>query len=191
MNWFRRRRKPNDRNEVEEVSELLDSYSERTTVEEPDGSRVVFVPGNVIDNLRDRMERVILDPLVEIAIEDFISQEESALMFSSGLGPALIEATAEHGALLARRELPMSIATHRIPAEFDLVAQFGLHGISPQMQQVGRELYNDACKTGTEVHLADYTDDVLNVEQQGEVFITVLMLALVKLVNGVEELRKG
>jgi hypothetical protein len=32
---------------------------------------------------------------------------------------------------------------------------------------------------------------VLNVEQQGEVFVTVLMLALVKLVNGVEELRKG
>jgi hypothetical protein len=50
---------------------------------------------------------------------------------------------------------------------------------------------NDACTTGTEVRLADYTDDVLNAEQQGEVFVTVLMLALVKLVKDVEELRTG
>ena len=82
------------------------------------------------------------------------------------------------------------MATHRIPAEFDLVAILGLTGLDPDMQQVGRELYNDACTTGTHVHLADYTDDVLDVEEQGAVFITVLMLALVKLVNGMEELRK-
>jgi hypothetical protein len=103
MKWFRRRRKPTGRVESEEIGELLDSYSERATVYESDGSQAVFVPGKVIDNLRDRMERVILDPLVEIAIDDFISQEEAGVMFGSGLGPALIEATAGHGALLARR----------------------------------------------------------------------------------------
>lgn len=59
------------------------------------------------------------------------------------------------------------------------------------MQHLGRELYNDACTAGTEVHLVDYADEGLNVEEQEEVFITVLMLALVKLVNGIEELRKA
>lgn len=190
MGWFGRRRKLNDRDEMREVGELLDTYNDRTIVDEPDGTRVAFVPGKVIENLRDRMERVILDPLVEVAIEDFISQEESGLMFGSGFGPVLIEATAEHGALLARRELPIGVATHRIPAEFDLVAQFGLRGLDPGMQQIGRELYNDACTTGSSIHLADYADEELGVEQQGGVFITVLMLALVKLVNGLEEQRR-
>jgi hypothetical protein len=32
--------------------------------------------------------------------------------------------------------------------------------------------------------------DELGVEQQGEIFVTVLMLALVKLVNGIEQARK-
>ena len=189
MGWFGRRRKPSDKDEMREVGELLDFYNERTTVGEPAGTRVAFVPGKVIDNLRDRMERVILDPLVEIAIEDFITIDESDLMFGSGLGPALIEATAEHGALLARRELPNGVAAHPIPAEFDLVAQFGLQGLDPAMQHIGRKLYNDACTTGSEVHLADYADEELSVEQQGGIFITVLMLALVKLVNGIEEQR--
>ena len=97
----------------------------------------------------------------------------------------LIEATAEHGALLARRELSQAMATHPIDAEFDLSVQFGLR-LDPGVQQIGRVLYSDACTTGTEVHLADHTNRELDVEEQAGVFITVLVLALVKLVNGIE-----
>lgn len=191
MKWFGRRRRTGDRDVNREVAELLDSYNDRTSVDEPHGDRVTFAPGKIIDNLRERIERVILDPLVEISVVDFISEDDASLMFSSGMGRALIEATAEHGALLARRELPPSVATHRIPAEFDLAAQYGLRGLSPEMQHVGRTLYNDACTTGSEVHLADHAGEQLNVEQQGDIFITVLMLALAKLVNGIEELRRS
>jgi hypothetical protein len=59
------------------------------------------------------------------------------------------------------------MATHRIPAAFDLVAQFGLR-LTPEMQEIGRELYNDACTTGSDVHLSDRAPDRLDVEQQGE-----------------------
>jgi hypothetical protein len=41
------------------------------------------------------------------------------------------------------------------------------------------------------VHLSDRADPGLSIEQQGEVFVTVLTLALVKLVNGIEETRQA
>lgn len=87
MKWFGRRRKANDRDLNREVGELLDSYNERTSVDEPYGTRVTFAPGKIIDNLRDRMERVILDPLVELSVVDFISEDDAALMFKRRTRP--------------------------------------------------------------------------------------------------------
>ncbi len=67
MKWFGRRRRTGDQDVDREVAELLDPYNDRPSVDEPSGGRVTFTPGKVIDNLRDRMERVTLDPLVEIS----------------------------------------------------------------------------------------------------------------------------
>ena len=78
------------------------------------------------------------------------------------------------------------MATHPIPAEFDLVAQ--LRGTQSRdargwSRAVQRRLYDRQQRPSVRPGLS--------VEQQEEVFVTVLTLALVKLVNGIEEIRKA
>lgn len=50
--WFRRRREHNDRNVNQEVDELLDFYNDRTSVDEPHGTRVTFAPGILLATSR-------------------------------------------------------------------------------------------------------------------------------------------
>jgi hypothetical protein len=64
MAWLRRSEKQDAAREAErvarEATEMLDPYADRAVVVE--GDWVLVNPGQLLENIRDRMERVDLDP---------------------------------------------------------------------------------------------------------------------------------
>lgn len=69
----------------------------------------------MLDKLRERMERVVLDPLnIEVAIEDFLTFDEVSMLVTSGFGGLLVGVTAEYAADLLGREFPPGVASQPI-----------------------------------------------------------------------------
>ena len=71
--------------------------------------------GKMLDKLRERMERVVLDPLnIDVAVEDFLPFDEVSMLVSSRFGGVLVGVTAEHAADLLSREFRPDLASRPI-----------------------------------------------------------------------------
>lgn len=114
MRWRRKRRQAEEQLAAE-VQEFVDPYTDRTFVDDPGANWVVIQPGKMLDKLRERMERVVLDPLnVDVAIEDFLTFDEVSILVTNTFGGLLVQVTAEHAAKLLAREFPPDLATRPI-----------------------------------------------------------------------------
>ena len=117
MAWFKgfSARKKDAQEQAREALELLDPYNERTTSVR-DG-RVVSAPGQILENLAQRMERIDLDPETPWAVEDLVSEDELSVMFVQlPMGEMFVTETA----WFARRILarwPAELVEHPIAEE--------------------------------------------------------------------------
>ena len=191
MPWWKK--KARDRRRAEratetEMAEFLDPYHDRSMITEDE--QAVVQPGKILSNLHERMERYAIDPLIDVAVEEFVDVTEAAVMVRLGFGPMLIASTAEWAAELLYRELPDHWAGHPIPPEFDLVEQVGdgRLALEPRLQAIGRDIFN-AAVAQPPVEDSDRADelaalvpaDLVDVGDVCQVFVTVLMLYLTKI----------
>ena len=167
--------------EAAQVRELLDPYTDRTYVEEPGSAKVAFEPGKMFDKLRERMERVVLDPLdIEVAVEDFLTYDEVSMLLSTQLGDTLVTIAAEHAADLLAREFPAELATKPI-LSYDTRA-IGLD-IADDIQALARDILNSQTSQDLRGDLEEASEQVreLNPADQVALYIAVLALYLRKL----------
>jgi hypothetical protein len=165
-----------------EIRDLLDPYSERTSVPHPGSDQVIIEPGKIIDNLRDRMDRYAIDPLLDAAVEDFISADEVQFLARLSALPVLVHATALQAAKLVHWELPEQMAAYPISPEFDLVKQTGM-SFTPVQLETGRKIFNQATANpgaAEDYQSNDELDDLSPGDQAG-VFMVVLVCYLIKI----------
>lgn len=167
-----------------QAGEMLDPYNDRTYVDKPGSDRmVVMEPGKMLDKLRERMERVLLDPQnIDIAVEDFLTFDEVALLVTTGLGGMLVEVTAEHAADLLARDSPPELATQPILA-YDL-RDDGLQ-ISDEIQARARDILNGQTSQDRRHPSSEIAGQVSDLTQPDQInlYVAVLMLYLRKLIR--------
>ena len=158
------------------MGEFLDPYTDRTYIDEPGSAKVVFEPGKMLDKLRERMERVVLDPLnIEVAIEDFLTFDEVSMLASSHLGGLLVSVTAGHAADLLAREFPSDLASKPI-LSYD-VRNVGLE-ITDEIQALARNILNSQTSQDPRTDLDNATEPVLELDAADQISLYVAVLAL-------------
>jgi hypothetical protein len=165
-----------------QVEEFFDPYTDRTYLDEPGSAgRVVMQPGKMLDKLRERMERVVLDPLnIEVAVEDFLTFDEVSMLVSNTFGGLLVAVTAEHAADLLAREFPRDLASQPI-LSYD-TRSVGLD-IRDDLQAIARDILNSQTSEDPRRDLDQVDEQVsgLEVGDQVSVYVAVLALYLRKL----------
>jgi hypothetical protein len=150
-----------------DVDELLDPDRERSMV--LDGDRGVVLPGQVLQNLRERMERMDRDPDTTWSPEELMPYEEVAVMFAQlSLGDLVVAQTAWYARQVLTR-WPLELVEHPIAPEARL-SMFLIDPVtlSEHHQDLGRRVLNRALASPTEVEshpeLQDLdTKDLMNV----------------------------
>ena len=134
----------------QKVRELLDPYSERTMIIE--SGQVLVIPEKVLLNVRQRMERIDLDPTTSWTMNDVMSTEEMAVLFVQlHHGPMVVTSTAEHARQILGR-WPHHLVAHPIPPTA-CIEEFltDLTSLSRASQNRARLVINRALQSPTEV----------------------------------------
>lgn len=167
MSWFKRRGTAGDdpsdqeRAAQQAVEAVFDPYSEQTLIVE--GEQAAIMPGRVLENLRNRMERVDLDPETLWVPEDLMSQEESVAMFIQlGMGELVITETAWFARQILSR-WPAEFVEHPVNAEARISMFFDGPGptVDAEHDDAARKILNRALASPDHVEehpeLADAT----------------------------------
>lgn len=162
--------------EAAQVWDLLDPYTDRTYIEEPGFEKVAFQPGKMFEKLRERMERVVLNPLdIDIAFEDFLTFDEVSMLVSTHLGDSLVTVTAKHAAHLLAREFPPELATKPILSYDTRAIRLD---IADDVQALARDILNGQTSEDPRGDLDDSSEQVRALRQADQVALYIAVLAL-------------
>jgi hypothetical protein len=179
MQWRRRKKRKATAGEqlAAQVGEFLDPYTDRTYLDVPGSSgQVVMEPGKMLDKLRERMERVVLDPLnIDVAVEDFLTFDEVSMLVTSSFGGLLVGAAAEHAADLLVREFPAEVASQPIISYN--TRSVGLD-IRDDLQAIARDVLNSQTSEDPRRDLDQIAEQVSGLQASDQVSVYVALLTL-------------
>jgi hypothetical protein len=171
MSWFRRfvdgRRGRAD--EVarlrREVAEAINPDEERSMVVE-DG-RAMVIPGQILENLFHRMERLDLDPDTSWAPNELMSEPEMAVMFTQfRQGRMVITETAWYARKILAR-WPLQFVEHPIADEARLEAFLYDVQIDDHLDDAARRVFNRALASPEHVDIHPELDDLNSEDLMG------------------------
>jgi len=142
-----------------EAAEVLDPDHERSMIIE-DG-RAVISPGQVLENLHQRMERLDLDPDTTWSPEELMSLDETAVMFPQlRMGEMVIIETAWYARQILSR-WPAELVEHPIAPE----ARLNMFMVDPvtiedQHQDAGRRILNRSLASADQVQSHPELEDL-------------------------------
>lgn len=114
-------------------------------------SRVMMNPGQVLDNIRHRMERIDLDPDTAWAPQDVMSLDEMAVLFDRlRQGRLIVSETAWYARQILIR-WPAEFVEHPIPPEARVEGFFPGTDLDLHDQDLGRQVINRALASPQEV----------------------------------------
>lgn len=159
-----------------DIEDFLDPYGNTSSISE--GTSWVINLTALVGRVEDYLERLVLDPSVEFAIEDIIPVEEFEMALATGLGPTLIVATA-NSARKALSEDGQNKPYSPVPDSFDIRTIFPNIVISDRAQSVARGALNTSLEGNARID-EDESLEPLNAEDQTGAFMTIVLFTLVK-----------
>lgn len=146
------------------IRAMLDPHDYAASAPAGDGA-LYLAPGQVLDNMRELMERIDQDPQTSWAVEDVVSFDEMHVMVVQlGYGSMLITETAWTARKILAARWPQDMVEGAIadPARLDMFLDTGLPVLSEEHQQIAKAILNRALASPTEVEehpeLADLDD---------------------------------
>lgn len=175
-----------------EVYEFLNQRHDRSSIN-VDGGRLMIQPGKVLDKLEEIMERLDVDIMTPVGVEDVATFDEWYVLFNGfQLGPTLCCHVANHAMKIMLARYPEHLARMPLQPHYDLRVLLPQLQLADDLHARAVAIMNRRMPSRTDLEPDDIETELDGLDWEGQmhVFIALFFIYGTK-VSAMQDERKG